>query len=195
LIITLFIFAFLCGSIPSGIIAAKTKGIDLRQFGSGNIGATNVLRAVSKTAALITLIADMLKGAIPLMLGIYLKIGEPYLEMLAVTAVLGHDFSIFMKFKGGKGVATSLGVFFVYSPLIGLINALLWFFSAVTFKYSSLSALIAFGILPLNIYIFDYTPNKLAASLIISGLLFFKHRQNIVRLINGSEPKIGKRNK
>lgn len=173
------------------MIIAKTKGIDLRLVGSGNIGATNVLRAVGKTQALITLTADMLKGIIPVLIGIYLKIEEPYLGLIAVMAVLGHDFSIFMGFKGGKGVATSLGVFFIYSPLIGLLNVVLWLLSAITFKYSSMAALIAFGLLPLNIYIFDYSPYKLVVSVIITGLLFFKHRQNIARLIDGSESKIG----
>ncbi|MBF0473439.1 MAG: glycerol-3-phosphate 1-O-acyltransferase PlsY, partial [Nitrospirae bacterium] len=145
MIITLLIFAFLCGSIPSGIIVAKIKGVDLRLVGSGNIGATNVLRGVGKIPALITLIADILKGVVPVLLGIHYKIGEPYIGLMAVSAVLGHDFSIFLKFKGGKGVATSLGVFFIYSPLVGLINVILWLASAVIFRYSSLSALIAFG--------------------------------------------------
>lgn len=192
MIIFLSIFAFILGSIPSGIIVAKVKGIDLRAVGSGNIGATNVLRAVGKIPALITLISDMLKGVIPVLLGIYFHIEEPYLGMLAVITVLGHDYSIFMKGKGGKGVATSLGVFFVYSPLIGLVNVISWVLTAFTMKYSSLSALVAFGLLPINLYILDYSPHKLITSIIISGLIFLKHRQNISRLVNGTEPKIGK---
>ncbi len=189
----LIILSYLMGSIPFGLVIAKLKGIDLRRHGSGNIGATNVLRVVGKKEALFTLLADILKGMI-IPLVIASKGGPESLVVLSgIAAVLGHDFSIFLGFRGGKGVATSIGAVLAYEPVVGFITISLWLLSAFVFKYSSLSALLAFALLPLNVIIFQKDSTGIVFSLVLCFLIFVKHRENLKRLMEGTEPRIGKR--
>ncbi len=155
-----WLLAFLIGSIPTGLLIAKTKGIDLRKVGSGNIGATNVLRAVGKEAALFTLLGDIAKGVAPVAIGKFLGFGVFDAGILGISAILGHNFSLFLKFKGGKGVATSIGVLLAFSPHVALLTITLWLLTARWTRYSSLSALVAFGLLPLSIYMLDYSKEK-----------------------------------
>ena len=189
--------AFLLGGVPFGVILARANGVDLRKTGSGNIGATNVLRSVGKTAALFTLLGDIFKGTAAVLVGRYFGHGPHAAAVMGLFAVLGHDFSPFMGFKGGKGVATSLGVLLGLSPAVGVFSMLLWIAAAFAAKYSSLSALTVFLFLPLNVWIVDYrllhcdNPDRMALAFALSILLFFKHRDNIGRLINGTEPKMG----
>jgi glycerol-3-phosphate acyltransferase PlsY len=191
--------AFLMGGVPFGVIAARAKGVDLRKTGSGNIGATNVLRSVGKGAALFTLLGDIFKGTVAVLIGRYFGHGPHMAAVMGLFAVLGHDFSPFMGFRGGKGVATSLGVLLGISPLVGVFSMLIWLAAAYAAKYSSLSALTAFLLLPLNVWIVDYrvlhvhadNPDRMALAFALSTLLFFKHRDNIRRLINGTEPRMG----
>lgn len=185
--------AFVLGSIPFGVIIARTKGIDLKKTGSGNIGATNVLRCVGKGAALFTLAGDLLKGAIVVMLARYLSLGEAAAELIGICAILGHDFSMFSRFKGGKGVATSLGVLLVCSPVAGAASVAIWLIAFSIWRYSSLSALLAFFFVPLNIYIFDYSTNKLIFGITIMLLIIYKHKANIERLLKGTEPGVRKK--
>jgi glycerol-3-phosphate acyltransferase PlsY len=189
----LIILSFLMGSIPTGLLIAKTKGIDLRKVGSGNIGATNVLRAVGKEAALFTLIGDIAKGAIPVAIGKFLGLGIFDAGILGLSAILGHNFSLFLKFKGGKGVATSIGVLLAFSPHVALLTITLWLLTARWTRYSSLSALIAFGLLPLSIYMLDYSKEKMIIAVAIAVLIFIRHTDNIKRLIQGTESKIGEK--
>jgi glycerol-3-phosphate acyltransferase PlsY len=209
MILVLVLLSFSIGSIPTGLVVARAKGIDLRKIGSGNIGATNVLRAAGKKAALITLLGDMSKGAIPLLifkalysLGYHIgDAGTPALPisdrhaaiqgLLGLSSIAGHDFSFLLKGKGGKGVATSLGVLIVLSPYVGLFSALLWLITAKWTRYSSLSALVAFGLLPLSFYVIDYSLEKVVTACVIALLIFVKHRDNIKRLLNGTESRIG----
>jgi len=189
----LIILAFVLGSIPFGAIIAKIKGVDLRKIGSGNIGATNALRAMGKSAAVVTLLGDVLKGTAAVVLGRYLSIGPVYEGILGVSAILGHNFSIFLKFKGGKGVATSIGVLLIYSPLTAVLTVIIWLATALITRYSSLGAIVSFGLLPLNVILFDYSEIKLTISIIIALLILLMHTGNIKRLIKGEERKIGER--
>lgn len=188
-----WLLAFLIGSIPTGLLIAKTKGIDLRRVGSGNIGATNVLRAVGKEAALVTLLGDIAKGVVPVAIGKFLGFGVFDAGILGISAILGHNFSLFLKFKGGKGVATSIGVLLAFSPYVALLTITFWLLTARWTRYSSLSALVAFGLLPLSIYMLDYSKGKMIIAVAIAGLIFIRHTTNIKRLIQGTESKIGEK--
>jgi glycerol-3-phosphate acyltransferase PlsY len=208
MIVFLLLLSFLIGSIPTGLLIARGRGIDLRKVGSGNVGATNVLRAAGKKAALLTLIGDIAKGAVPLLIYKVFCIGHrmgdagPLLlpisdrhaaaeGLLGLSSIAGHDFSFLLKGRGGKGVATSLGVLVVLSPYVALFSAMLWLITAKWSRYSSLSALVAFGLLPLSFYLLDYSKEKMFIAFVITLLIFVKHRDNIKRLINGTESKIG----
>jgi len=188
----LIICAFIMGSIPVGMLVARAKGVDLKKVGSGNIGATNVLRSLGKGPAALTLIGDMLKGTLAVALGRYFGLGTFYEGIIGLSAILGHNFSVFLGFRGGKGVATSLGVFILYSPRTALITFVIWIAVVITTKYSSLGALISFGLLPLNIILFD-SKEKLPVALLVTLLILIRHTDNIQRLMKGTERKIGER--
>jgi glycerol-3-phosphate acyltransferase PlsY len=190
--ILIFLLAFLIGSIPFGIIIAKSKGVDLKKVGSGNIGATNVLRSIGKYPALLTLLGDVLKGTAAVALGRYFGSGPFFEGLVGFCAILGHNFSLFLGFRGGKGVATSFGVLSFYSPQTALFTFIIWLIVVMTTKYSSLGALVSFGLLPLSIMFFDHK-NKIIIAVLITILIFMKHKDNIKRLISGTERKIGKR--
>lgn len=190
--VLLLIIAFILGSIPFGIIIAKAKGVDLKKVGSGNIGATNVLRSLGKCPAALTLLGDILKGTVAVALGKYIGVGLIYEGLIGVFAILGHNFSLFLRFKGGKGVATSLGVLVIYTPQAAFITLIIWLMVVILTKYSSLGALVSFGLLPLNIFLFD-DKQKVFISMIITAIIFIRHSDNIKRLINGTERRIGQR--
>ena len=188
----LIVCAFLTGSIPVGVLVAKTKGVDLKRVGSGNIGATNVLRSLGKGPAALTLLGDILKGVFAVALGRYFEMGTFYEGLVGLSAILGHNFSVFLGFRGGKGVATSLGVLILYSPQTALITSIIWIVVVLTTKYSSLGALISFGLLPLNIVLFD-SKDKFPIALLVTLFILIRHSDNIRRLINGTERRIGER--
>lgn len=192
-IIDVFLFttAFLMGSIPFGVVFARARGVDLRKVGSGNIGATNVLRNVGKEAALLTLLGDMLKGTAAVALGKLFGVGPLFEGLLGLAAIVGHDFSIFLRFRGGKGVATSIGVVLLFSPLAGIITVVLWLATAFLTRYSSLGALVSFALLPAGMAVTGQAGEKLTVSVIISSLLIIKHAGNIKRLLSGTERRIG----
>jgi glycerol-3-phosphate acyltransferase PlsY len=190
--ILLPIVSFIIGSIPFGIIIAKSKGINLKKVGSGNIGATNVLRSLGKWPAVLTLLGDILKGTAAVAIGRYFGIGPVYEGLVGFSAILGHNFSIFLGFKGGKGVATSLGVLSIYSPQTALFTLIIWFVTVMITKYSSMGALVSFGFLPINILLFD-DKGKLFVAILITILIFIRHTDNIQRLIKGTERRIGQR--
>lgn len=206
MIILPLIISFLIGSIPVGLLIAKTKGIDLRKVGSGNIGATNVLRTVGKEAAILTLTGDIAKGAISvgiaklcIHLGLdlydlsFLNSEILFIGLMGISSVLGHNFSVFLRFKGGKGVATSLGFLLAYSPYVALFTVMLWLITVKWSRYSSLGALISFGLLPFSFYMIDYSKEKIIISVIISILVYIRHISNIKRLVSGKESKIGEK--
>ena len=191
-VILLSIAAFIIGSVPTGILIARSRGIDLKQKGSGNIGATNVLRTTGKWPALITLLGDILKGAATVLLARHFGAGVLVEGIIGIFSILGHNFSIFMKFKGGKGVATSLGVLSIYSPQTALFTVILWLLTVLITKYSSLAALVSFGFLPVIMILFD-TEEKFPIALTITLMMFIRHRANISRLIKVTEPKVGEK--
>ncbi|MGB9715684.1 MAG: glycerol-3-phosphate 1-O-acyltransferase PlsY [Thermodesulfovibrionales bacterium] len=189
----LIISAFLLGSVPIGVIIAKMKGVDLKKVGSGNIGATNVLRSMGRFPALLTLIGDMFKGTLAVIMGWYFDVGILYEGIIGLSAILGHNFSIFLRFKGGKGVATSMGVLLFYSPVTAVITFIIWLVVVLKTKYSSLGALVSFGFLPLSIYIVDYSQEKLFIAFLITVFIVIRHKNNIQSLMKGTERKIGQR--
>ncbi len=185
---------YLLGSIPFGLILTKLGGYgDIRDIGSGNIGATNVLRTGNKKLALATLILDGLKGAAAVMIAYFLT-KDFNIEMLAgLSALIGHLFPVWLKFKGGKGVATTLGTLLALKPLIGVAACGVWLLTAVVTRYSSLSALIAVAAAPFFAYFLVGDANFTALCGLIATLVWFKHRANIGRLMKGEEPKIGQK--
>jgi len=190
--VVLLVISFILGSIPFGIIIAKAKGVDLKKVGSGNVGATNVLRSLGKWPAILTLLGDVLKGTAAVAIGRYLGVGPVYEGLAGISAILGHNFSLFLGFRGGKGVATSLGVLSIFSPQTALVTFIIWLVVVIFTKYSSLGAIVSFGLLPINILLFN-DKERLLAAILITILIFIRHRENIQRLMNGTERKIGQR--
>ncbi|HIJ37559.1 MAG TPA: glycerol-3-phosphate 1-O-acyltransferase PlsY [Rhodospirillaceae bacterium] len=184
------LFGYLAGSVPFGLVLTKMAGLgDIRQIGSGNIGATNVLRTGNKGLAVLTLLLDSCKGAAAaLIFGIWA--GEAAAMTAGFAAVLGHNFPIWLRFKGGKGVATSFGVLLVAAWPVGVAACLTWLATAAIFRISSLAALVAFGFSPFVALAMTGKEEALLA-LGLALLGFVRHRANIVRLFKGQEPKIG----
>ncbi len=192
--LALIIGAYLLGSISSAIIVCRLMGLpDPRTQGSNNPGATNVLRIGNRKAAAITLLGDSLKGLLPVLLGHLLERGPEVLALVGLAAFLGHLYPVFFGFKGGKGVATALGVQFGWHWLIGLAVAGTWLFMAKVARISSLAALISMALAPLVVWLVWPSAALVAAQVIISGLLFWRHRSNIRNLIQGSEGRISRR--
>jgi glycerol-3-phosphate acyltransferase PlsY len=189
----LILVAYILGSIPFGVLVARSKGIDIQKVGSGNIGATNVLRTLGKVPALITLSGDLLKGVAAVFLS-SLFIGEEGIEGIAgVAVVLGHMYSIFLSFQGGKGVATGFGVFAVYSPLSALASITVWILTALFLRYSSLAAITAFFSLPLIMAVSGASEVKIFFAIVIAFLIILRHKQNIKLLVKGQETRIGEK--
>jgi glycerol-3-phosphate acyltransferase PlsY len=185
-----FLLGYLLGSIPFGLVLTKLAGTqDLRSIGSGNIGATNVLRTGRKGLAAATLICDALKGTLAVVISGYY--GGPNAAMLAALgAFLGHLFPVWLKFRGGKGVAVYIGVLIGLFPPAALIFCAMWLATAFTTRYSSLSALVAAFITPLFLWWFS-DPKLASLFAVLTMLLFYMHRENIKRLQAGTEGKIG----
>jgi glycerol-3-phosphate acyltransferase PlsY len=186
----LIVIAYLFGSISSAIIVCRVAGLgDPRDAGSGNPGATNVLRLGGKKAALFTLIGDMLKGTIPVAVALYLQQPHWVVGSTAVAAFLGHLFPIFFRFKGGKGVATFFGVLLVLNWQLGIFAVLCWLICAWSFRISSLSALITAITIP--VYSWHFFPQEFYYLLIICALMMIRHHQNIRNIMIGEESRIG----
>jgi len=183
---------YLLGSIPFGLVMAKLFGLgDIRQIGSGNIGATNVLRTGNKLAAFLTLVLDAGKGAIAVLIA-RAVFGEGAAGVAGLFAVLGHLFPLFLRFKGGKGVATFLGTLLALSFPAGLAVCATWLIMAVIFRISSLSAIMAALLAPVFTFYF-YHMHGAALVAVLSLVVIAKHHANIGRLLKGEEPKIGKK--
>jgi glycerol-3-phosphate acyltransferase PlsY len=182
---------YLCGTIPFGLILTKSVGLgDIRAIGSGNIGATNVLRTGNKKIAALTLVLDALKGTLPA-LGLGWLYGPQAATLAGLAAFFGHLFPLWLGFKGGKGVATGMGVLFGLFWPLGLIFIAVWIAMAALFRYSSLSALTAIILSPLWAYVLGRTDLMLPAA-IMAIAVWITHRANIARLLKGEEPRIGK---
>jgi len=189
------LLSYLIGAVPFGLFFGKIfSNIDVRSVGSGNIGATNVLRAAGKKAAVMTLLADCLKGFMPVLAVKFIFHDDAVTALSGAAAILGHNYPIYLAFKGGKGVATSFGVVLAVATWIGVACLLIWLAVARIWRYSSLSALIAFALFPIitfNTYAGSRPLGLL--SLFVFGMIYYRHRENIKRLLAGTEPKIGQK--
>jgi len=200
LIQTLFpylVVAYLIGSIPFGLVLTRMAGLgDIRAIGSGNIGATNVLRTGNKVLALLTLIGDTGKGAAAVCLMAHFDIATTTSASLLVglAAILGHCFPIWLQFKGGKGVATTIGTVIAAAPMTGLFIVAFWLMTAGLFKISSLAALVAMASAPITAYVL-YGETPAIICLAITALVYIRHKDNIKRLASGTEPKSGQKKK
>lgn len=183
------LIGYICGSIPFGLLLAKAAGLgDVRSIGSGNIGATNVLRTGNKKIAALTLLLDGLKGTVPVLL--LTQFGGPQAGIIAgLAAMAGHIFPLWLGFKGGKGVATSLGVLFGLFWPLGLIFVALWLGLAFVFRFSSLAGLATSALTPLWAYLMG-RPDLVIPTALIAIIIWIMHRANIGRLMKGDEPKI-----
>ncbi|WDA14021.1 glycerol-3-phosphate 1-O-acyltransferase PlsY [Paracoccus marcusii] len=186
------IFGYLLGSVPFGLVITRALGLgDLRQIGSGNIGATNVLRTGNKGAALATLLLDSGKGAIAVLLARHFG-GEAAAILAGGAAFLGHCFPIWLRFKGGKGVATFLGTVIALNWPLGLIACATWALTAAITRISSLSALLAAALAPVFAWGLGRT-DIAAVAAFMAVLIFIRHHANISRLLAGTEPRIGRK--
>ena len=191
LLILLPLGGYLLGSVSSAVLVSKLMDLpDPRQSGSGNPGATNVLRLGNKPAAALTLLGDVLKGVLPVLIAKYLDADTTGIALAGLGAFLGHLFPVFFGFAGGKGVATSLGIFLALNPLIAGSQVALWALMALVFRYSSLAALVTALATPVLLAWQMDDPVLTGFGIILAALLVFRHRANIVRLVQGNESKI-----
>lgn len=196
LVLGFALFGYLLGSVSTAIITCKIMGLpDPRTVGSNNPGATNVLRSGGKKAAAITLIGDMLKGLIPTLLAVLTQSPDEAVAAAGLSAFLGHLYPLYYGFKGGKGVATLLGVLIGSQWLVGLGTIVIWLLMAFTFKYSSLSALVAALFAPALMWLATGSLAMSITAIIMTLLLFWRHRSNIANLLAGNESKIGSKKK
>lgn len=189
-IITIII-SYLVGAIPCGVVLTRLSGVgDVRKSGSGNIGATNVYRTAGRRLGVLTLVGDIIKGVIPVIYA--LAVAHLTLEQTAMVAgatFLGHLYPIYLGFKGGKGVATALGIYLVLSPLSVLIAAIIFVALVWIWRYISLGSITAAAVFPVLIYLLEGSLPLLYASLFISFMVIWRHRENIGRLLSGTENK------
>ena len=183
---------YLLGSVPFGMVMARVMGLgNLRDIGSGNIGATNVLRTGNKKAAFLTLVFDAGKGAVAVVLARFL-LGETAAQLAGFAAFLGHLFPVWLRFKGGKGVATFLGLSLALSFPVGFAACMTWLVTALIVRISSAAALMSAAMAPIWCAFLGY-PVGVVLTAVLGALIWWSHRSNIVRILAGSEPKIGKK--
>jgi glycerol-3-phosphate acyltransferase PlsY len=188
--IMLVVCAYLVGSIPTGLLLSKAfGGVDIRSTGSGNIGATNVYRTMGRKVGILTLVGDCLKGVVPVVAAISLDLPVEWIAVVGLAAFLGHVYTVFLRFKGGKGVATALGVFLAVSPLSVLAALAVFSFVLYKWRYVSLASITSAALMPSLVALIDKKPALVGMSLVIAALVIYKHRENIQRLKAGTENK------
>lgn len=189
ILLPVVVFAYLLGSVAFGLLVARIFSLpDPRSIGSGNIGATNVLRTGSRSAAFLTVFLDGAKGGFAVLIG-RLVGGEDAAQVAAFAAFVGHLFPVWLNFKGGKGVATFLGILVALLPVLGLIAAGSWLLAFFVFRYSSLSALLSAAVTPLFAFVQGHT-SYLILLILMAALVWWRHRGNIMRLLAGTEPTV-----
>ncbi len=187
---------YLCGSIPFGVVLTRLfLGVDVRKVGSGNIGATNVARAGGKKIAIPVFILDVVKAVAPILVARHLMAGrengEIWTTLVAVAALSGHVFPVWLGFNGGKGVATGLGVFFVLEPIAAIAGFSVWIGIYLTIKISSIGSLGGTAVCAITVFILHGARNPISwAGLVIAAIIFYRHKENIRRLITGEETKV-----
>lgn len=193
-IVILTVFAYLFGAVPFGLLVARSRGIDIRKQGSGNIGATNVFRCVGKGWGIFTFALDALKGFIPAFVFPWIgKLDAEYGVLFGMAAIIGHSFPVYLKFKGGKGVATSAGMLLGVAPLAVGIGFLCWVVCMVFSRYVSLSSIVAAVVVAATVWIQDQGLVVNIALTALATLVIWLHRANIRRLLNGTESRFGKK--
>ena len=194
IILLTIIFAYLLGSISSAIVVSRLfKVSDPRKIGSGNPGTTNILRYAGKTAAAVTLIGDITKGIIPIAIGYKLGFTSGALSVIGLCSLLGHIYPVFYHYKGGKGIATFIGILIALNWLLACCFILTWATTAFFTRYSSLSALLAITVTPMAAYIIEVPTAMLIVLTCCSLIIFIHHKKNILNLMKGDEKKIGQR--
>ena len=189
MVLVYIIAAYLLGSIPVGLVLARLKGQDPRKVGSGNIGATNVMRAAGKTLGIITLLGDILKGLIPTGLAILYGLSPVFVVAIGLAAFLGHLFPVYLRFKGGKGVATALGVFLALEPVAIPILLVVFIAVLLLWRYVSLGSLVGTALMPVLLLLFGAPAEYVLGSLIVGVFIYWKHRENIRRIMAGTESR------
>lgn len=191
LLILLLVFAYTLGSVPSGYLLGKLRGVDVRAVGSGNVGATNVARAVGKSQGVITLIADAAKGYLPVLAALHLGQDSLTIALTASAAFLGHLYPLFLKFQGGKGVATGFGALLALAPMATLVLVVVFTLVAGATRIVSLGSLATAAAAPLSLWLFYQPPVIVAMGGFLGAMVFIRHRGNIHRLLAGTEPRFG----
>lgn len=186
--------SYLLGSIPFGLLVGKWWAqVDVRKYGSGNIGMTNVLRTAGYIPALLTLIGDLGKGMLAVLLARHL-LGSPFLELLAGTfAMVGHNWPIFLGFKGGKGVATVAGVLLAFRPPVAGVLVVVWIAVLLIFRYISLASIVVAALLPLVLLVFRVSWFEILVGIVVAAITVYRHRSNIERLRQGTEFRFGQK--
>lgn len=188
---TLIIFTYLLGSVPTGYLMGAWMGVDVRTAGSGNIGATNVARVLGKRQGILTLAADVAKGLIPVFAAFQLGFAPGAAALVGTAAFLGHLYPVFLKFQGGKGVATALGVYAGLAPLTALVLIVIFAAVALASRIVSLGSMAAAVAAPVTLWFFSYPPPVVGLSALIAALIILRHRGNLRRLFAGTEPRFG----
>lgn len=186
----MLLFAYLLGSLPTGFLVGYFSGVDVRQAGSGNVGATNVARVVGKRQGLITLVADVAKGFIPVIGSLEMSLGPVVTSFVALAAFLGHLFPIFLRFRGGKGVATSLGVLLALAPLGTGVLIVIFCLVAGLGRIVSLASITTAALAPAVLWLFSYPPYVVSLGLFLALGIVLRHWDNMRRLISGAEPRL-----
>ncbi|MGW8195123.1 MAG: glycerol-3-phosphate 1-O-acyltransferase PlsY [Desulforhopalus sp.] len=185
------LIGYLVGAIPFGLVIGRLAGVDVRTKGSRNIGATNVSRVLGRKLGFVTLVCDCLKGLLPMYLAAHFLPDSPYKEMITaitgVMAVIGHMFSVYLRFKGGKGVATGLGVFLYLSPAAIALSLVVFVVAVYLSGYVSVGSLLASGLIPLWLYLLGASKISIMAAGCVALLIWIKHHENIERLLHGRE--------
>ncbi|MCX8022667.1 MAG: glycerol-3-phosphate 1-O-acyltransferase PlsY [Syntrophorhabdaceae bacterium] len=184
------IASYFVGSIPVGVMLAKIKGVDPRKGGSKNIGATNVMRTAGRIFGILTLIGDMLKGFVPTLLAILYGVPASITAAIGIAAFLGHLFPVYLRFKGGKGVATASGVYLAMNPWAILISFIVFLLMVFKWRYVSLGSITGASLTPFLMYFLNASPEYILSSVFIGLLIIAKHRENIGRLIKGKENRL-----
>jgi glycerol-3-phosphate acyltransferase PlsY len=189
----LITFAYLLGSVPTGYVLGKLAGTDVRRVGSGNIGATNVARALGMWPGALTLVADATKGYLPVSIALHLGFSQAAVAWTAIAAFLGHLYPVFLKFQGGKGVATALGALLSVAPMAALVLVLVFAGLVFVCRIVSLGAIVAAIATPLILWLFYQPPTIVVMGLFLGVMIILRHHGNIRRLLAGTEPRFGLR--
>jgi glycerol-3-phosphate acyltransferase PlsY len=187
--ILLILFAYLLGSIPTGYILGYFSGVDVRKAGSGNVGATNVARVAGKKLGLLTLIGDAAKGVVPVCLARAVGFGDDVAVLAALAAFLGHLYPVFLKFQGGKGVATALGALAALAPAAAVVLLAVFLIVFAAGRIVSLASMLAAAAAPAAVWLLGYPPSMAALAATMALYIIWRHRENIRRLMSGAEPK------